>query len=584
MSAVLVVTFLAYAETLRYQFVFDDTEQILQNPMVQSWHNVPRFFTQHVWGDVFPNAPGDYYRPVFLLWLLINYSLFGQGPFGWHLTTVFAHIAVTLLVFLLARKILKDPISSGIASMIFGLHPVHIESVAWVSGVTDSLLAMLFIPAFLCYLNYRDPEQSRRSRWLWGSLVLYALALLAKETAIVLPLMIFAGESLLSPVGTSLRGGYRGGWLRVAGSRVLRAVLCIAPYVAITIVYLLVRIAVLKGFGHRMILLPFWTMALTWPSVLWFYIKLLVWPVGLSVFYDLSYVTKPGFSSFVMPLLLGVALPATVWWWLRRAADQTARPAILIAFLWLIMPILPVLNLSFFTEGEIAHDRYLYIPSIGFSILAGIALGRFRAGHKKLFGLPALQIIATAGVACALLYGVVSQHAYWSSELVLYHHGVTVAPNNKLAKANFGNAISQRGLYEEAISVFQEVYDVDPGYWQANYNLGYNYYKLGRFTEAEMYLVRAAEINPNEPKQYLTLAVTLFELGRLDQAERVIRHAIALRPHGYGFHYALGAILKVGGKLHEALDEFKIEVEYFPEYESAYEHIADIENQLRAKN
>ena len=590
-AIVLVVTSFAYAETLRFQFVFDDTEQILQNPMVQSWNQVPRFFTEHVWGDVYPDAPQKYYRPVFLFWLLVHFKVFGQNPPGWHLTNVAAHLVVTLLVYVLARRILKDPITSVIAAMIFGLHPIHIESVAWISGVTDPLLAMFFIPAFLCYMNTRDPNSrapSRRRAWLGGSLVLYALALLTKETAVVLPLMLFAYESLSSPREKSESEigelePRKASALMSRARRGLAAAVCVAPYLALTVVYFVIRALALKGFGHRVSSLPASTILLTWPSVLWFYVKLLLWPVGLSVFYDLEYVISPTLSNFVLPLAAIVAISVAVWWWAKYRLSQGNRRAIAVASVWLIMPLLPVLNLSMFLKGEIAHDRYLYLPSMGFAIIAALALRQLEAGRARLFGLPAIQTIAVIVIACALVFGVVAQHVYWSSDLVLYHRAFTVAPNNKLAKTGLAYAISQRGMYDEAIALFQQVYDQDPGYWEANYNLGFNYYKLGKFEDAEVYLIRGIDLNPGEPKQYLTLAVTLFEMNRLDEAERVIRHAIELRPHGYGFHYALGAILKVQGNLQAALDEFKIEVAYFPRYDSAHEQIADIESRLLTK-
>src|SRR5215217_4240386 len=139
--AVLALTFIAYAGTLGYQFVYDDRSQIVENSFVQSWANAPQFFTEHVWQHVYPNSPGNYYRPIFLIWLLLNYTLFGLNAFSWHLTTVTVHLAATALVYVFARRLSKDELTATIAALVFGLHPVHLESVAWVSGVTDPLLA-----------------------------------------------------------------------------------------------------------------------------------------------------------------------------------------------------------------------------------------------------------------------------------------------------------------------------------------------------------------------------------------------------------------------------------------------------------
>ena len=146
----LALTFIVYAGTLGFEFVYDDHEQVLENNYVHSWRFVGHYFTGHVWSNLYAKDPGNYYRPLFLLWLRVNHMLFGLEPWGWHLTTALAHLFATYLVYLLAVRLVRDPVTAGFAALIFGLHPVHIEAVAWVSGVTEPLLAVLLIPSFLC--------------------------------------------------------------------------------------------------------------------------------------------------------------------------------------------------------------------------------------------------------------------------------------------------------------------------------------------------------------------------------------------------------------------------------------------------
>src|SRR5574340_712765 len=184
----LAATFIVYVGTLQFEFVYDDMGQIVNNPVVHSWRYLPWYFHSNVWMQQY--AVGNYYRPLFLFWLLLNYTLFGLQPLFWHLTTVLAHLAVTWMVYLLVRRLTSDQATAAIAALLFGLHPIHLEAVAWISGVTEPLLAMLLVPAFLCYLNYR--ERGRARRWLLLSLLLFALALLTKETAVVLPALLFA--------------------------------------------------------------------------------------------------------------------------------------------------------------------------------------------------------------------------------------------------------------------------------------------------------------------------------------------------------------------------------------------------------
>src|SRR5690349_17865714 len=141
-AMVFALTFAAYAPTLRYQFVHDDRGQIVENPAVHSWAAVPTYFTAQVWAGVMPEEVGNYYRPLFLMWLRINNVIFGNHAWGWHLTTVLAHILATLLVYLLACRLGVGREVSLAAALLFGLHPAHIEAVAWISGVTEPLLAI----------------------------------------------------------------------------------------------------------------------------------------------------------------------------------------------------------------------------------------------------------------------------------------------------------------------------------------------------------------------------------------------------------------------------------------------------------
>ena len=155
-AAVLLLTFMAYFSTLGYEFVYDDQGQIVENSFIKSWSFAPQYFTKHVWSHIHTDQAGDSYRPVFLLWLLINRTLFGLSPFLWHFAVIAVHLLVTLLVYILARRLVKDELTAIMAALIFGLHPVHIEAVAWISGVTEPLLALFLISAFLFYMDWRE--------------------------------------------------------------------------------------------------------------------------------------------------------------------------------------------------------------------------------------------------------------------------------------------------------------------------------------------------------------------------------------------------------------------------------------------
>lgn len=570
-AAALALTFLAYAGTLSYNFVYDDQSQIVQNPNITSWKFAPLYFTQHVWSHLQVKLVGNYYRPVFLLWLLINNTVFGLNAVWWHLATVVVHVTATFMVYLLARRLLKDASAAAIATLIFGLHPVHIEGVAWVSGVTEPLLALFLIPSFLFYLNWREGRPKARL-YLAASVALYSLATLAKETALVLPALI-----LIYELADRLPAPAPGPMVKRIARRLMRA----TPYAAVSVAYLAARAAVLGALGHAQSSLSLSTLALTWPSVLWFYVRQLFWPFNLSAFYDVPYVTSPGLANFALPLT-GLAAFSTGLWLMWRKLEGVSRLSMAIALAWLALPILPVLNLSVFAEGETVHDRYLYLPSVGFAIIAALALRNLNLGAAKLFGQPAVQSALVLALGLALGASTSSQHAYWASDLVLYHHGLSVAPESRIAKTGLANELSERGYLDEASRLYKEVVERHPTYWTAVKSFGCNLMRLGKYEDAAEYLSRGIEIRPIEPTQYLSISVALQELKRVPEAERAIRQAIALLPNGYGFHYQLGDVLKTQGNLEAALGEFKAELANNPDFSQAREQMADLEARLSA--
>ena len=242
LAFILGLVFLAYLNTLQFTFVHDDRFQILGNTWLRSWKYLPRYFTADVWAFEHPVFRGTFYRPIFLLWFRLQYLVFGLNAWGWHLCTVLCHVGVTLLVYFTAERLLEDRLAALFTALIFGLHPTHAEGVAWVSGVTEPLFALFLFASYLCYLKKRaEPERARIH--LVISLVLYALACLSKETAVVLPFIIFACELLWSK-----RPG--DAWWSAWRARSLEAVKVVVPYLGLFVAYMLARILSLQGFQN----------------------------------------------------------------------------------------------------------------------------------------------------------------------------------------------------------------------------------------------------------------------------------------------------------------------------------------------
>src|ERR1019366_4886296 len=175
-----------------FEFVYDDFGQIVYNPWIKSRHLIFGYFTTHVWAQ--SGGLALYYRPVYMLWLGANYAIFGLNPLYWHLAAIFLHLVSCLLLYFLVYRLTLDYWVAVVSVLLFGLHPAHLESVAWVSGTKELLMASLLLGPLLCYLKGRGSVKTRTVYRLVGSLLLALIAVFVKETALILPTLIFSYE------------------------------------------------------------------------------------------------------------------------------------------------------------------------------------------------------------------------------------------------------------------------------------------------------------------------------------------------------------------------------------------------------
>jgi tetratricopeptide (TPR) repeat protein len=544
---------LIYITTLSFAFVYDDVPQILKNPAIQAWRFLPQYFTAHVWAAIYPNSTGNYYRPLFLLWMRLNYALFGTDAFGWHLTSVACHVLATWLVFRVAQKLSGELLTAFLAALVFAVHPAHIENVAWISGVTDPLMSCLVLGSFLAFLNFHE---SHEFGWEVLSLGLFASALLAKETSVVLPVLVFASTLIFGQEKTE-RGG--------AARRLVAAIFESSPFLLVVLIYAAMRFRALGSWSHPTIPIGWKEVLLTWPSVLWFYLRHLTLPFSLSEFYPLDYVKAASAHAVALPLAL-LLVAAVALFLLLRALPQknVARFALVL----IVVPLLPVLDLRSLTTGDIVHDRYLYLSSIGFALLVALALRELtrRCSESRLSFLPVAFTIAIVVAFAALT---LVQQMQWASEISLYTRGLESAPANLTVRDNLANAFLEANHPERAIPLYLEVLDRNPNFWRSNYNLGFAYYKTANFERAENYLQRAISIDPNDSDQYIYLALAQLQLKKLPEARANAQRAIVHNPEARGYHSILALICETDGDLSNAASELRIEVNQHPDNAAA---------------
>ncbi len=583
---ILAAVFATFAHCLEFQFVFDDPILIVGNPFIHSAANIPRFFSEDFWSGI-PIAQKSFYRPLSLIWLLTNWKLFGADPTGWHVASLLLHALNTLLVYLLALRFLRPQswavLGAGAAATLFALHPIQAEAVSWICCFNDLLACLFVLISFHAYCNaggiaFASPPFSPRKKTFWYgvSLTGYAAAVLCKEPAVLFPLIPLVCE-LIGParLDTGARGSSAPGHASrvpvVSTEAALPArpsLLFLAPYLAIAAGYFLLRKHALGTVTTPQVRNLYWsTEFLTIPSVLSSYLGHLVWPVGLSPFYDTPYQQSFSFARVILPFLI-VTLPVALFFW---AARRTAVALVLAS--WTLVFLAPTLHLGVLTRGELVHDRYLYMPMAGISVLGGLgiaAIGRRWASApdaRRTLG----TAVAVLGVAFALI--TFHQSSFWEDNLVLYSRGVAIAPHNGLAANNLGAVLLGRGQWDEAMALFQKAVEYAPNLFLAQYDMGLGYYEVGKYAEAEDCFKRALHLMPDDPESNLFLGLSYYHRHQLPEALESVRKATALKPNGAGYHFALAILLKDSGDLAGARGEFEAELKRDPNHQPSLEQL-----------
>jgi Flp pilus assembly protein TadD len=323
---------------------------------------------------------------------------------------------------------------------------------------------------------------------------------------------------------------------------------------------------------------------LTIPSVLLFYLRLLVWPFGLSCYYDTPYVATPGWHDFVLPALLVAAVAAAlaIWYWRTSQSVPEEAKAIEFVCLWMILTLLPVLNFRLLPQSEIAHDRYVYLPSVGFALLVAIALRQALRGGGYIQPRPAWLAAGTV-VACLLMgFATLRQSLYWSDDLTLNFRAHEIAPHNVSATTSLAAAVAQRGMDGPAMALYQQALAIQPDFWRANVNLAYLYYAHGNFPEAGYFFARACAADPTDGDQFLYLGMALLRMGQFTEAEKAVSTALLVRPQGKNYHLGLGMVLRGEGRLVEAQTEIERELAENPQNTQAQALQKEVVQQIQA--
>ena len=554
------LTALSYGATLGFDFVSDDHLAIVENVNVSSWGHLPSHFTAHLWSHVPSYAP-RYYRPFLLTWFLANRSLFELHPALFHATSVLVHLLAVWLVYALAARLLYDRRSALVAALVFALHPIHVESVAWISGACDLLVTVFFLGACLSYLRAEEAP-ARRWRWMLLALLLFAGALLSKEIAVGLPALVF------------LYAGFTAGSVPWSG-RLTRGFRAALPFLILSGLFLVLRARALgSAWGEQTpITLP--TVLYTAPGLLLSYLRLLLSPVNLSPHYEFPYVPSPAVVDFFLPVGILLLAVAAVWLWSARARDWR----IAFAALALLVPLAPALNSRWLIESDLVHDRYLYLGSVGFALLVALAWRALEDRFPHRFRALAPVLVVIAGLAMA--FATTQQSLYWKNDVTLYSRAVRVAPHNFRARMNLAVTYQVQGRLSEAIAQYEQALALQPSF-PATFSLGVVYSQAGNLPQAERYFRQAIALEPRVSETYVRLGMVRIARNDALEAEQLFRTALAISPAAPGYHFALGMALAEQGKGEAALAAFQEELRLYPDQPVVRETMRKLQTTLQS--
>lgn len=583
------LTGLIYANSLPNEFVFDDGGLIVSNPQIRNLAQYPEFLKWDVNRPI-PKASdrGITHRPLRTALLAVEYHLFGLNPAGYRTVNILFHAVNGALVFLILRFLFGGAPVALYAALLFVIHPIQTDSVAYISGQRDILFTTWYLLGLLGFVRYRA---TNRPAYLGITGVAFVLGLMTKEMAITLPVLCAVydlihrmpgagSDGRISPV-QAVRDGLRDiitrdKWLYLGG--------------AAAVVAALYYFVVIANPSHRETLYGggLGPTLNTSARIVVFYLKQLVFPATLNA--DYSYDAFPVSTSAAdVRGLLAAAILAGVGYGLVRLlrVDRWAG----FGGLWFFITLLPVSQII--PHHELVAEHFLYLPSIGFAVVAGYGVHR------------GLESRYAAGVAAAflvilLLLGVrtVIRNRDWADELTLWTKTVQTAPRSARARINLAQSLKAHERYQEAIEQFQVYSTIKPESPSGHVGLGDTYRVLGRYEEAVEHFKKAIELNPtsaapvvgltqtyaamgrtdratelsapvlgaqfSDEKSYLQLGDAYRAAGLYDPAAQAYRKGLELNPYDVALYTALGKAYGASGRHDRALEAYREAVKLMP--------------------
>ena len=567
MALLAAATVAVFWQVGRSDFVnYDDPAYVTYNPVVQqglTWPGVKWAF-----GELHREAPT--WHPITWLSHMLDCQLFGLRPAGHHLSSLLLHALNTVLLFAWLRRMTGRRGDSAMVAALFALHPLQVDSVAWIAERKNVLSTLFCLLTLLMYSKYveqptaqapRSPLRAPLSYAL--SLFFFACGLMSKPMLVPLPAIMLLLDYW--PLGRMQAAGGLGPQSTARGPRstvraFLRLLVEKLPFLALSAASSLVTVYTHAVLGALMSAeaLPLSSRVGNAVVACALYLRKLVWPADLSVFY-----LHPGrrpMEAVVVSAVVLLGLSAVAVWQRRR------RPYLLVGWLWFLAMLAPVIGLVQ-AHVQAMADRYAYLSAIGVFIMAVWATADWVRGRREQLFLATL-VLAACAAATSL------QLRYWRNSLTLLRHAVEVEPDNHVARVMLGNAFLEHRQLDGALREYQAAARLRPEYPEGWERAGTVLIEQGKLAEAMPYLVQAAQLAPGWPEAQRRLGLALVRLGRREEARAAYQNLARLMPRTAEAYRDLADMLGEGRQFAEAARYYEEALRLRPDFAPVLNNLA----------
>lgn len=539
---IITLTFLVFIPSLKNDFIntWDDGINLTNNPLIKSLSpsSIKEIFTTSVAGS---------YVPLSLLSFSIEYKIAGLNPGIFHLTNLLLHLLCTFLVFLILRRFKLKPVFAAFGALLFGIHPMHVESVAWISERKDLLCALFSLASILFYINYLN-RHSNKLLFFLLSLLLFAFALFSRITAVTLPLILFLIDYFLERRFTT----------RVFVEKI--------PFLILSLVF---GIAEIVTFQHQGILKTTESISIVNQVLLGFfaissYILKFVAPFNLSAIYPFTRETGHAlpFLYYLSPVFIAV-----LGYFIYRSTRRNR--AILFGSLFFLVNIILMFQSQILTQGiGFLADRFSYMSYIGFCFLAGWTIEQFVQKKPELKNMVTGVFILILLLFSGMTY---SRNKVWENDFTLWNDTISKYPE-KVTKsyANRGIAFSSIGQWNEAITDFTKMITIDPKYIWGYLDRGEAYQHTNQWDKSIDDFSKAIEIDSNSQEAFAGRGLAYGALGQNKKAIDDLSKAILIDPKYIKGFSNRGVTYSNMGLYDKAIADLSKAIELDPDYYEAY--------------